>query len=158
LNRQEIIDRLNWLRSQELFAIQQYMNHHYRVKGIDFADIQELERDIAITEMRHAEKLAEKINMLGGDPISNPSQLAEMRGSTITEGETTEEMIRADLNLERSAIREYTKAILDIGNSDPGTRKMLEDILAEEEEHADSFSTWLGEDVAYETGEMKGAA
>lgn len=155
MTKQEIIDRLNFLRSQELFAIQQYMNHYYRVKGQDFADIKELERGIAIVEMRHAEALAEKINMLGGDPISNPGELAEMRGSKITAGEATEEMIRADLGLERNAIQEYTRAIRDIGDSDPATRRMLEEILGQEEEHADSFSTWLGEEQAYELRGLK---
>lgn len=150
MTKQEIIDRLNYLRSQELFAIQQYMNHHYRVKGQDFADVREIERGIAITEMRHAETLAEKINMLGGDPISNPGDIAEMKGVRITAGETTEEMLTADLNLERNAIRDYTKAIVDIGDTDPGIRKMLEDILIQEEDHADSFSTWLGQKEAYD--------
>jgi len=150
VTKQEIIDRLNFLRSQELFAIQQYMNHYYRVKGQDFLDLKELERSIAIVEMRHAEALAEKINMLGGNPISNPGEIAQMRGSKITAGETNEEMIRADLALERSAITEYTRAIRDIGDSDPATRKLLEDILVQEEEHADNYSTWLGEEQAYE--------
>lgn len=155
MNKQEIIDRLNYLRSQELFAIQQYMNHYYRVKGQDFADIKDVEHSIALVEMKHAELLAEKINMLGGDPIYQPSQIPEMRGSKITEGTTTEEMIGADLSLERRAIQDYTKAIKEVGDSDPGIRKLLEDILIQEEDHADTFSTWLGEDVAYEISKLK---
>lgn len=158
MTRQEIIDRLNYLRSQELFAIQQYMNHYYRVKGVNFAEVQGMERSIALVEMRHAEMLAEKINTLGGDPISNPSQVEQMKGSRITEGNTPEEMISADLQLERGAIRDYTKAVIDIGDSDPGIRKMLEDILGQEEEHADTFGSYLSESRAYEIGELKGAA
>ncbi|MDI6717173.1 MAG: ferritin-like domain-containing protein, partial [Actinomycetota bacterium] len=150
MTRQEIIDRLNLLRAQELFAIQQYMNHHYRVKGQDFVDIRDLERNIALAEMRHAEALAEKINMLGGQPISNPGQVSEMKGVEIITGETTEEMLRADLNLERSAITSYAKAISDIGDTDPGIRKLLEDILIQEEDHADTFGSWLGEEQAYQ--------
>ncbi|MBI4734022.1 MAG: hypothetical protein HY779_04295, partial [Rubrobacteridae bacterium] len=119
-------------------------------KGQDFADIKEAERSIAIAEMNHAELLAERINMLGGDPINHPGQVSQMSGSNITAGNTTEEMISADLNLERNAIRDYAKAIKDVGDDDPGIRKMLEDILAQEEEHADTYSTWLGEDQAYE--------
>ena len=158
MTRQEIIDRLNYLRSQELFAIQQYMNHYYRVKGANFAEVQGMEKSIALVEMRHAEMLAEKIDMLGGDPINNPTQIEQMKGSRITEGNTPEEMVRADLGLERGAIRDYTQAIYDIGDSDPAVRKMLEDILEQEEDHADSFGSWLGEGRAYEVGELKGAA
>lgn len=158
MNKQEIIDRLNYLRAQELFAIQQYMNHHYTVKGMDFQDIRDMERSIALVEMRHAEMLAEKINMLGGDPIAHPGQVPEMKGASITTSEKTDEMIRADLGLERGAIRDYAQAIKDIGDTDPGIRKMLEDILVAEEDHADSFSTWLGEDVAYEMRGMEEAA
>ncbi|MBI4734374.1 MAG: ferritin-like domain-containing protein [Rubrobacteridae bacterium] len=157
MNRQEIIDSLNYLRSLELFSIQQYMNHYYRVKGQDFADIKDAEKSIALTEMKHAELLAEKINMLGGDPIYQPAQVSEMKGSMITEGESTEDMIGADLKLERNGIKEYIKAIKNVGDSDPGIRKLLEDILVEEEEHADTYSTWLGEDQAYEIGELRKA-
>lgn len=157
MTKQEIIDRLNFLRAEELFAIQQYMNHYYRVKGQDFADIKDIERGIAIVEMRHAEALAEKINALGGEPITNPGQVSEMKMSKVTTGNTTEEMIRADLELERVAIRDYTNAIIDIGDSDPGVRKLLEDILAQEEDHADTYSTWLGEEQAYDIGELRKA-
>ena len=150
MRQQEIIDRLNFLRAQELFAIQQYMHHYYKVKGQDFADIRDIERDIAIVEMRHAETLAEKINMLGGHPIAHPGEIPEMAGIKVSGGESTEGMIRADLELERNAIDHYTRAIRDIGDSDPGTRKILEDILVQEEEHADTYSSWLGEKQAYE--------
>jgi bacterioferritin len=157
MDKQELIDTLNYLRSQELFAIQQYMNHYYRVKGQDFSDVKNAERSIAIAEMKHAELLAEKINMLGGDPIYQPSQLSEMRERKITEGTSTEQMLGADLGLERNAINDYTKAIKSVGDSDPGVRKLLEDILVQEQEHADTFSTWLGEDMAYEIVKLKEA-
>ena len=157
MNTQELIERLNFLRGQELFAIQQYMHHHYIVKGLDFKDIQGFERDIAIAEMRHAEALAEKINMLGGNPINHPGEIEQLQGRSVMGGEESDKMVRADLGLEREAIESYTKAIQDLGDADSGTRKLLEDILVEEEEHADTFATWLGEDVAYEIGKLRKA-
>ncbi len=158
MNKQEIIDRLNFLRAKELFAIQQYMHHHYIVKGMDFQDIRDIQRSISIAEMRHAEALAEKINMLGGNPIAHPGEMSQFKGLQVSGGESTEGMIKADLDLERGAIQDYTQAIKDIGNDDPGIRKLLEDILVQEEEHADSYSTWLGEDQAYNVEDLKGAA
>ena len=158
MTKQEIIERLNYLRATELFAIQQYMNHHYRVKGMDFSDIRDIERSIALVEMKHAEMLAERINMLGGNPITNPAQVSQLKTSQVNTSEDSRGMLMADLELERGAIRDYTKAIQDIGYSDPGIRKMLEDILIQEEEHADTFGTWLGEKQAYAIGELKGAA
>jgi bacterioferritin len=158
VNKNEIIDRLNYLRAQELFAIQQYMNHHYRVKGQFFSEVQDIEKSIAIAEMKHAELLAEKINMLGGNPIYQPGQVTESKVSKITEGESAQEMVSADLGLEHGAIRDYTQAIKDIGDSDIGTRKLLEDILQQEEEHADSFSTWLGQEQAYDISQLGKAA
>ena len=158
MTKQEIINMLNYLRSKELFAIQQYMNHHYTVKGNYFQEVRDMERGIAIAEMRHAEMLAERINMLGGKPITNPAEIPEMKGSRVTTSNNAQEMIQADLELERGAIMDYTKAINDIGDDDPGIRKMLEDILSQEEEHADSFGSWLGESEAYNVGELRGAA
>ncbi|MCL6473281.1 MAG: hypothetical protein K6T91_10820 [Firmicutes bacterium] len=158
MTKKEIIDRLNYLRSKELFAIQQYMNHYYEAKGPNFSEVKGLERSIAIVEMKHAELLAEKITMLGGEPITNPGQVQEMKGAAVFTSESVDEMIRADLNLERNAIQDYTKAIVDIGDTDPGIRKMLEDILGQEEEHADSFGNYLGEQQAYDVEAMRKAA
>ncbi|HEY3373993.1 MAG TPA: ferritin-like domain-containing protein [Candidatus Aquicultor sp.] len=164
MNTQEIIDRLNYLRSKELFAIQQYMNHHYTVDGMDFTSIQDFEKSIAIVEMNHAEALGEKINMLGGEPITNPAQVEQMKGASVITSDNPKEMLMADLNLERGAIQDYTNAINDIGDSDPGIHKMLQDILADEEEHADTFSSWLSEKPAYQIptvqqqGMQRGAA
>lgn len=155
MNTQELIDRLNFLRAAELFAIQQYMHHYYVVKGQDFADIKDLEKEIAIAEMRHAETLAEKINMLGGSPINHPGEVKEFQGRQVMGGEESETMLRADLGLEREAIENYTKAVRDVGDFDPATRKVLEDILVQEEEHADTYSTWLGEDKAYDVGRLR---
>lgn len=150
MDKQQIIDTLNLLRAKELFAIQQYMHHHYTVDGMDFSSIRDFQRSISIAEMRHAEALAERINMLGGEPITHPGEVEAMKGMKVEGGETAKAQIHADLELERGAIVDYTNAIREIGDTDPGIRKMLEDILAQEEEHADTYASWLGEKMAYE--------
>jgi len=100
---------------------------------------------LAIVEMQHAEKLAERINLLGGKPISRNEAIAEYTDLKVIEAEEAEDMVKADLEYEQIAINDYTDHLKQINNDDPVTRKMLEDILGEEEDHADDLSTWLGQ-------------
>ncbi len=139
----ELIDALNLDRAYELAAIIQYMGHHYEVEGIESAEIQSIFKEVALDEMKHAEKLAERIVYLGGVPVQKPVNIK--RGGSI------KEMIKDDLEGEYEAIERYKEHIkLCEKLGDPVTRRLLEDILSDEEGHADRWETLLA------TGKCKG--
>jgi bacterioferritin len=135
--RKKIIDALNEARAAELTAIMQYMGHHYEGEGMESPPILELFKKTAVDEMKHAESLAERIVYLGGVPI--------YKQGTVSRGGALRDMISQDLGLENGAIERYTKYIKlcdELGDST--TRLMLEQILMQEEGHADAFETALG--------------
>ncbi len=134
---QKIIDALNKDREDELSAIIQYMKHHYEGEGMEGPEILDIEKDTAMAEMKHAEKLGERINYLGGVPTKNMSPVAE--------GGDIRKMVQDDLAKENAAIRQYKEHIkLATEENDPATRLMLEEILQEEEDHANTWETILG--------------
>jgi bacterioferritin len=149
---------LNRLRANELIAITQYMNHHYRVTGEDFLELSDLFKETALAEMNHAEQLADRITMLGGNPVARPNQVLDLSRKQIVEADVLEDMVKADLSLEQSAIEDYTNSIRRVADTDPVTRRLLEDILAQEEEHADNFSNWLGQKVGFELKSIREVA
>ena len=135
--RKKIIDALNEARAAELTAIIQYMGHHYEGEGLESPPILELFKKTAVDEMRHAESLAERIVYLGGVPIYKPG--------SVSRGGELKEMISQDLGLENGAIERYRKYIkLCDEAGDSTTRLLLEQILMQEEGHADAFETALG--------------
>lgn len=144
MDKQEIIDLLNKNRANELIAILQYMNHYYRVTGKDFLSLRDLFKELGIVEMQHAEALAERISVLGGDPISKTDAINQNTELNVIEGESMEDMINANLKYEQMAIEDYSDNIKKISDNDPVTRKLLEDILEQEEEHAHDLNSWMG--------------
>lgn len=134
---QILIDALNKDREDELSAIVQYMKHHYEGEGMESPAILEIFKSTAKDEMRHAEKLGERIVYLGGIPTKKPSP--------ILEGGDLDKMVKDDLAKETGAIKQYKEHIkLAIQENDPTTRLMLEEILSDEEGHADTWQTVLG--------------
>lgn len=134
----DVIETLNELRARELAVIVQYMRHHYQVTGPDGLAVADEFKSVAITEMKHAEELAERIDFLGGDPTTKPWEIAT--------GQTTlEQMAAVDAGSEAEAVDLYKAAIETVAaTGDVTTRRMLEDILADEEEHLDTFQKMLG--------------
>lgn len=135
--KKKIIDALNEDRVAELTAIIQYMGHHYEGEGLESPPLLELFKQTAMDEMRHAESLAERIVYLGGTPVYKPG--------AVSRGGELREMITQDLGLENGAIERYRthiKLCADLGDST--TRLLLEQILMQEEGHADAFETALG--------------
>ena len=133
----KIIDALNLDRAFELSAIMQYMGHHYEAEGLESPAVIEIFKKTSIDEMKHAEMLAEKIVYLGGVPVQKPTGI--VRGGDI------KKMIKDDLAAENDAIKRYKEHIkLCEKESDPTTRLMLEQILSDEEGHADTWETTLG--------------
>jgi bacterioferritin len=134
-----LIETLNMLRSKELAAIVQYMRHHYVVTGADGAALAGTFKEISIVEMKHAEELGERIDFLGGDPTTKPG---EIRGG----GESVQDAARLDMAAEEEAVGLYKDAIREAeAAGDIVTRRLLESILMDEEEHLNEFRTMLGQ-------------
>lgn len=133
-SRKEILRLLNEALKDELGAIFQYMWHHFHGKGIESPAIRGLFKEAALDEMRHAERLAERITTLGGDPTHQPG--------SIKFGGDLRKMMRDDLAGEEEAIKFYRKAAQRC-DDDPTTRRLFEHILEDEERHADTWRTTL---------------
>jgi bacterioferritin len=97
----------------------------------------------ATEELGHADQIAERIVQLGGEPRFNPNELTQRSHSEYRVGKTLQEAIKENLVAERIAIDSYREMVQYIGESDPTTRRMLEEILATEEEHADDLAELL---------------
>ena len=95
-------------------------------------------------ESAHSDKIAERIVQLGGEPDFNPKTLQDRSHAGYDESTDLQAMVRANLVAERIAIETYRQMIVLIGDKDPTTRRMLEEILTDEEEHADELKDWLG--------------
>ena len=136
--KMSLVDTLNDLRARELAVIVQYMGHHYVMTGADAAALAGEFKEVAITEMKHAEALAERIDYLGGVPVTKPAAI-KSGATSVTDAATV------NLASEEEAIALYTAAIAEAAEAgDITTRKLLEDILGDEEGHADTFRTMLG--------------
>ena len=136
-SKKKIIDALNLDRAYELSAIIQYMGHHYEAEGIESPAVIDIFKATAMDEMKHAELLGERIVYLGGVPVQKPTD--------IKRGGDLKSMIKDDLEAENGAIERYKKHIklcAELGDST--TRLMLEEILSQEEGHADTWETTLG--------------
>lgn len=130
-----IADALNQAIAAELAAITQYMWHHVMATGMESPGAADEFKKASIDEMKHAEELAERLSYLGGVPTTKPL--------VIKVGGGLKKMIQDDLKAENENIAMYKKFIKMCGD-DPTTRRMLEKILAEEEEHADTWESLLG--------------
>ncbi|MBI4332239.1 MAG: ferritin [Chloroflexi bacterium] len=134
---QKLIDALNKDLADELGATIQYLWHHFMCEGLESPAISDLFSKTAMDEMKHIEKLGERIVYLGGQPGTKPSEAAT--GGNLTK------MVQDDLAAENRAIAQYRAHVKLAGEeNDPVTRLMLENILADEEGHADSWETVLG--------------
>jgi bacterioferritin len=133
---QELREMLNKGIARELQVSIQYMWQHVMAKGIEGAVVEDTFRQIAIAEMKHAEILAERLVFLDGVPTLNPDP--------VHIGHTLDAMLKENVQAEEEAIDLYKQAIqLASKEGDYTTRRMLEEILSNEEEHLDKFSTLL---------------
>lgn len=133
----QLLDELNKAIARELGVTVQYMWHHVMAKGLESPAVKDVFRTIAIEEMKHAEKIAERLFYLGGTPTTKPTP--------IKVGGTLKAMLQDDLTAEEEAIIMYRQIIkMADKEGDSTTRLLFEEILSEEEEHADIFATTLG--------------
>lgn len=141
--REDIIKLLNDSLATELVCVMRYKRHYYTAVGLDSPAIADEFLVHANEESAHADKLAQRIVQLGGKPDFRPDSLAQRSHADYDESLELQDMIRANLVAERVAIEAYTQIIKLIGDKDSTTRRILEEILADEQEHADELSDWL---------------
>ena len=134
---QKLLDLLNDAIAREIQVSIQYMWQHVMVKGLYAESVGGVFEKIAIEEMKHAEKIAERLDYLGGKPTTKPTQ--------INVGEKVEEMLDLDVKDEEEAINLYKNIIkIAIEENDVVTKRVFEEILSDEEEHHNTFLTLLG--------------
>jgi bacterioferritin len=144
-NRDTVIKILNEALATEIVCVLRYKRHYFMAQGIHADPIAQEFLQHANDEQGHADQIAARIVQLGGSPNFNPEGLLSRSHSEYVEGQTLVDMIKEDLVAERVAIDSYTEMIRFIGDDDITTRRMLEAILAVEEEHADDLSSFLAD-------------
>ena len=141
--RDDIVALLNGALATELTCVLRYRRHHFMASGLESPTIAEEFMVHANAELGHADRLAERIVQLGGEPDFNPVGLLERSHADYDAVNDLKGMIRANLVAERVAVETYRQMIKLIADKDSTTRRLLEDILADEEEHADELKDWM---------------
>ena len=142
-HREAIVKLLNDALATELVCVLRYKRHHFMATGLSSPAIAQEFMVHATEETAHADRLATRIVQLGGEPDFSPSTLLERSHADYDDSNDLKTMVRVNLTAERIAIEAYHQMIQLIGDKDTTTRRMLEDILAQEEEHADELHDWL---------------
>jgi bacterioferritin len=153
-NRAVVLKLLNQALATELVCVLRYRRHYFMADGVLGEAIKKEFLTHAEEEQAHADQIAERIVQLGGAPDFNPEGLATRSHAEYREGDSLVEMIKEDLVAERVAIESYREIIQFVGIHDPTTRRMLESVLAKEEEHAEELRSML-EDISKVLGEKQ---
>ena len=138
-DRERVIAVLNEVLATELVCVLRYKRHYYMASGIHAEPVAQEFLQHANDEQGHADQVAQRITQLQGEPNFNPEGLASRSHSEYVEGGSLVDMIREDLVAERIAVESYSEIVRWLGNDDPTTRSLIEDILKKEEEHADDL-------------------
>jgi bacterioferritin len=142
-DRDVVLKLLNEALATEILCTLRYKRHYFMAKGIHAESVAAEFLEHAQEESRHADQIAERITQLGGAPDFSPEGLATRSHAEYVEGDTLEDMIKEDLVAERIAIDSYREIIAYLGQEDPTSRRLMEEILAKEEEHADDLASLL---------------
>ncbi|MFN8658833.1 MAG: ferritin-like domain-containing protein [Candidatus Obscuribacterales bacterium] len=142
-DRDTIIKVLNEALATEIVCVLRYKRHYFMARGINSEPVAQEFLEHAGEEQMHADSIAKRIVQLGGEPNFNPEGIAGRSHSQYAEGNDLIDMIKEDLVAERIAIDSYREIVQYIGDKDPTTRRLMEDILAKEEEHADDMANLL---------------
>jgi bacterioferritin len=143
--RDDILKLLNDALATELVCVLRYKRHYYTAHGLASPQIAAEFLEHANEESAHADRLAERIVQLGGEPDFAPDSLSARSHADYDASSELRAMLRANLAAERIAVESYRQMIALIGDKDPTTRRILEDILSDEEEHADELKDLLAE-------------
>ena len=142
-DRVNVIKMLNEALATELVCVLRYKRHYFMAAGIHAAPVAAEFLEHATEEMSHADLIAKRIVELRGEPNFSPDGLAARSHAEYVEGDSLTSMIKEDLVAERIAIESYREMIAYLGDQDPTTHRLLEGILASEEEHAEDLSSLL---------------
>jgi bacterioferritin len=134
---------LNEALATEIVCVLRYKRHQFMAHGLSAVSVAEEFAEHAAEEQSHADMIAERITQLGGEPNFSPEGLLTRSHSEYVEGTTLVDMIKEDLVAERIAIESYSEIIRYFGNNDPTSRRLMEEILAKEEEHAEDMRTLI---------------
>lgn len=141
--REDIVKLLNDALATELVCVMRYKRHYFTAQGLASPKIADEFLVHAQEEEAHGDQIAERIVQLGGEPDFSPATLVRRSHADYDDSRELKAMIRANLVAERIAIEAYTQMIALIGDKDSTTRRILEGILAQEQEHADELKDWL---------------
>ena len=142
-DRQQVTKVLNDVLATEIVCVLRYKRHYYMAQGISSDSVKAEFLQHANEEQQHADWVAERITQIGGEPNFNPEGLATRSHSEYKPGESLTDMIKEDLVAERIAIESYSEIVRWLGNDDPTTRVLIEQILKMEEEHANDMADLL---------------
>jgi bacterioferritin len=142
-DRETVIRLLNEALATEIVCVLRYKRHHFMATGIHAEAVASEFLQHANDEQGHADQIAARIVQLQGEPNFNPEGLTTRSHAEYVEGASLADMIKEDLVAERIAIDSYGEIVRYIGEKDPTTRRLMEEILAKEEEHADDMANML---------------
>ncbi len=142
-DRDAVIKVLNAALATEIVCVLRYKRHYYMASGINANSVAAEFLEHANEEQGHADRIAERITQLGGAPDLSPDGLLTRSHSDYVEGDDLVDMIKENLVAERIAIDSYREIVDYLGSADPTTRRLMEEILEVEEEHAEDMSTLL---------------
>ena len=144
-DRDRVVEVLNEALATEIVCVLRYKRHYYMAEGLNAGPVAAEFLQHANEEMGHADQIALRITQLQGEPNFNPDGITDRSHAEYVEGTTLVDMIREDLVAERIAIESYSEIIRWLGDKDTTTRRLMEDILAVEEEHADDLLSLLAD-------------
>jgi len=142
-DRETVVQLLNAALATEIVCTLRYKSHYFRAAGLKANVAAEEFKEHAEQEQQHADWLAERIVQLGGKPDFAPEGLLSRSHAEFVEGEDLTEMVKEDLIAERIAIDSYREVAQYLGDKDPTSRRLMEEILEQEEEHADDMANLL---------------
>jgi len=138
-DRERVIQILNDALATEMVCVLRYRRHYYMAQGLSSEPVAQEFLEHAQEEERHADMIAVRITQLGGAPDLDPAGFSARSHSQYVEGKTLTDMIKEDLVAERIAIESYREIVQFLGADDSTSRRIMEEILAKEEEHADDL-------------------
>src|SRR5438045_4522927 len=136
-DRETVIKLLNESLATEIVCVLRYRRHYFMASGIHREGVAGEFKQHSEDEQKHADQIAERIRQLGGAPDFNPQGLLTRSHAQYSEGSSLVDMIKEDLIAERIAVESYMEMVRWFGDRDPTSRRMMEEVLAKEEEHAD---------------------
>lgn len=142
-DKERVVEVLNEVLATETVCTLRYRSHYFMAKGVHAPGVEDEFLEHAKEEQEHADRVAKRITELGGTPNLDPKGLSERSHAEYGNGGSLLDMVKEDLIAERIAIATYSEIVRWLGNDDPTTRRMIEELLAKEEEHADDMASLL---------------